>query len=394
MYAIIWYNIHADGIKKNARAKKKRPMHLFGPAKRRTACFCIFAIQLFSSISGLMERTIIFPAEWHPQSAVQLTWPHAGTDWAPALDEVIPCFAAIAKEIAEREKLLIVCPNPKDARRQLKRVDDSRVIFREMKTNDTWARDHGGISVRDGGQPVVYDFVFNGWGMKYAANYDNLITRQLFRAATFAPGVRLESKQPFVLEGGSLDSDGKGSLLTTAACLASANRNDHLAKEQIEAYLKDTFGARQILCLENGYLEGDDTDAHVDTLARFCSEDTIAYVQCADPEDEHFEPLGRMENELKAFRQVNGQAYRLLPLQMADTIRWNGQRLPATYANFLVINGAVLVPFYNSPKDRQAADMLQAAFPGRDVIGVDCRPLVKQRGSLHCVTMHYPQHFM
>ena len=226
-----------------------------------------------------MEDKIVLPAEWHPQSAVQLTWPHEGTDWAPILDEVLPCFASIAKEVVKWEKLLIVCPDEQEVRRQLGEVDYSRIIFREMATNDTWARDHGGITVFDQGEPVVYDFVFNGWGMKFAANLDNLITRRLSAQGTFAEGVPVINMQLFVLEGGSIESDGKGTLLTTVECLSSLNRNEYLQKEELEAYLKEVFGFERILWLENGYLAGDDTDSHIDTLARFCSEDTIAYVQ-------------------------------------------------------------------------------------------------------------------
>jgi agmatine/peptidylarginine deiminase len=341
-----------------------------------------------------MKQKIVFPAEWSLQSAVQITWPHGATDWAEMLDEALPCFAAIANEVAKREKLLIVCQNEKDVRPWLRQGNENRIIFRQMETNDVWARDHAGVSVWEDGRPAVYDFVFNAWGMKFAANYDNLITRKLFDAATFAPGVRLAAKQPFVLEGGSLESDGNGTLLTTAACLTSANRNEHLTKAQIEAYLKETFGARRILWLENGALEGDDTDAHIDTLARFCSEDTIAYVQCDDPADSHFGPLRRMEDGLKAFRQTNGLPYRLLPLPMADKVERRGERLPATYANFLIVNGAVLLPFYGSPKDRLAADLLQTAFPDREIVGINCLPLICQHGSLHCVCMHYPAHFI
>jgi agmatine/peptidylarginine deiminase len=342
-----------------------------------------------------MEQKIIFPAEWQPQSAVQLTWPHEQTDWASALGEVLPCFVAIANEVVKWEKLLIVCPDEKEVRRHLGQTDYSRIVFCEMETNDTWARDHGGISVWEDGRPVVYDFVFNGWGMKFAAGLDNLITRRLFRAGTFAPQVRLVSRQPFVLEGGSIDSNGKGVLLTTTACLTSVNRNEHLSADAIGAYLMDAFGARQILWLDSGYLLGDDTGAHVDTLARFCSEDTIAYVQCTDPSDEHFDELRRMEDCLKAFRQVgNGQPYCLLPLPMADRVMLGGERLPATYANFLVINGAVLLPCYRSPKDREAARRLRSAFPGREIRGIDCLPLLHQHGSLHCLTMQYPASFI
>ena len=341
-----------------------------------------------------MENTIILPAEWYPQSAVQLTWPHVDTDWAPILDEVVPCFVAIAKEVIKREKLLIVCSDAEAVRAQLGGVDESRILFREMETNDTWARDHGGISLFDQGQPVIYDFVFNGWGMKFAANKDNLITRNLAAQHTFAADIPVINMQPFVLEGGSIESDGAGTLLTTVECLASVNRNEYLQKEELEAYLKEVFGVQRILWLENGYLAGDDTDSHVDTLARFCRVDTIAYVQCTDETDEHFEELQAMEQELQAFRQMNGEPYRLVPLPMADPVEWEGERLPATYANFLIMNGAVLVPFYDSPKDEEARKALQQVFPEREVIGINCLPLIKQHGSLHCVTMQYPEGFI
>lgn len=341
-----------------------------------------------------MENTIILPAEWYPQSAVQLTWPHVDTDWAPILDEVVPCFVAIAKEVIKREKLLIVCSDAEAVRAQLGGVDESRILFREMETNDTWARDHGGISLFDQGQPVIYDFVFNGWGMKFAANKDNLITRNLAAQHTFAADIPVINMQPFVLEGGSIESDGAGTLLTTVECLASVNRNEYLQKEELEAYLKEVFGVQRILWLENGYLAGDDTDSHVDTLARFCRVDTIAYVQCTDETDEHFEELQAMEQELQAFRQMNGEPYRLVPLPMADPVEWEGERLPATYANFLIMNGAVLLPFYNSLKDEMARKALQQVFPEREVIGINCLPLIKQHGSLHCVTMQYPEGFI
>lgn len=341
-----------------------------------------------------MGRRVILPAEWYPQSAIQLTWPHEGTDWAPILDEVIPCFVAIAKEVIKREKLLIVCPDEAAVRKQLGEVDYGRIIFREMETNDTWARDHGGISVFDDEVPMLYDFVFNGWGMKFAADKDNLITRNLARMGTFSEEVVPVNMQPFVLEGGSIESDGKGTLMTTVECLASVNRNEYLRQEELERYLKDVFGLERILWISNGYLAGDDTDSHVDTLARFCAEDAIAYVVCEDEADEHYEELRAMEEEIRSFTQADGKPYRLFPLPMADKVEWEGERLPATYANFLIMNDAVLVPFYNSPKDAVAKAVLQEAFPGREIVGINCLPLIKQHGSLHCVTMQYPEGYI
>jgi agmatine/peptidylarginine deiminase len=338
-----------------------------------------------------MDNKIIFPAEWHPQSAVQLTWPHEETDWCALLDEVIPCYVAIVKEVVKREKVVIVCRDEQTVRSQLGDADYAQIVFCETASNDTWARDYGGISVIENGVPVVYDFVFNGWGMKFPANYDNLITRRLSGAGVFSDKVELVNMQPFVLEGGSIETDGKGTLLTTVECLASINRNEYLGQEQLEYHLKDIFGLKRILWLDCGYLAGDDTDSHIDTLARFCSEDTIAYVQCTDEADEHFAELQEMEKELKAFIQENGEPYKLLPLPMADKVEWEGERLPATYANFLIINGAVLVPFYDSPKDEEVRVALQSVFKDREVIGVNCLPLIKQHGSLHCIAMHYPE---
>jgi len=338
---------------------------------------------------------IRFPAEWEQQSGVQLTWPHADTDWRDILDEVIPCFVAIAKEIAKRERLLIVCPDADAVRSQIGAgINLENVRFCTMDTNDTWARDHAAISVFEDGLPTVYDFTFNGWGMKFAANLDNQITRELACRNVFGPGVCYRNMLHCVLEGGSLESDGKGTILTTEECLLSPNRNDHFSKEQLESFYKDAFGATRLLWLSHGYLAGDDTDSHVDTLARLCGEGTIAYVACDDAGDEHYGALKRMEAELQAFRTLGGQPYTLIPLPMADCVIDDGQRLPATYANFLIVNGAVLMPTYGSPKDEAAIAQLQKAFPGRELVGIDCLPLIKQHGSLHCVTMQFPEGFL
>lgn len=333
----------------------------------------------------------LLPAEWAPQSGVQLTWPHAGTDWAYMLDEVQACFLRIAREIAARQRLLIAAPDPDDVKRQIAgtvRMDNVRLV--QCPTNDTWARDHGAITLLCDGQPRLLDFKFNGWGLKFAADKDNLITRRLVEAGALHGAY--ENRLGFVLEGGSIESDGCGTLLTTSECLLSPNRNGQMTQTEIDAYLRRTFGVRQVLWLDHGYLAGDDTDSHIDTLARLCPQDTIAYVKCTDPQDEHYEALGRMEAQLRAFRTPGGEPYRLLALPMADAVVEDGERLPATYANFLVLNTAVLYPTYDQPhNDRRAAGVLAQAFPGREVVGLDCRALIRQHGSLHCVTMQYPE---
>ncbi|WKN41024.1 agmatine deiminase family protein [Tunicatimonas pelagia] len=332
-----------------------------------------------------------FPAEWYPQSGVQLTWPHVQTDWQSTLDQVIPCYQRIAYEISLRQKLLVACPNINVVKEHLIHCDPANVIYCEVPTNDTWARDHSGVTVLDNGQPVLLDFQFNGWGLKFPANLDNQITHQLYEQQVFSPTVKYEPRKNFVLEGGSLESDGEGALLTTEACLLSRNRNDHLTKEQIEEYLKETLGVQRILWLKNGYLVGDDTDSHVDTLARFCNSQTIAYVQCTDSDDEHYEALARMELELQQLRMQADEPYHLIPLPMAAAMYdEDDNRLPATYANFLIMNDVVLLPFYSLPQDEPAREVLQQAFPDRGIIGIPCEALVQQHGSLHCVTMQYP----
>ena len=332
----------------------------------------------------------VLPAEWAPQSGIQLTWPHAGTDWAHMLTEVQACFAAIEREIAQRELLLIVTPEPEEVKKQISAtVNMQNVRFMECETNDTWARDHGAITMLDSEGTSFLDFMFNGWGLKFASDKDNLITRQAVESG-FLNG-RYVNRLGFVLEGGSIESDGLGTLLTTSECLLSPNRNGQMSRDEIEDYLCSVFHLKQVLWLDHGYLAGDDTDSHVDTLARLCSPDTIAYVQCTDTQDEHYEALHQMEEQLKTFRTLNGNPYRLLALPMVDKIEEEGERLPATYANFLIMNDAVLYPTYRqSENDQRAKEVLQEAFPEYEIVGIDCRTLIKQHGSLHCVTMQYP----
>ena len=331
----------------------------------------------------------IFPAEWAPQQFVQLTWPHADTDWAYMLDEVQACFKNIAREIAKRQRLVIVAPDIDDVRRQIAySVNMDNVTLVEMPSNDTWARDHGGITIFEDGKPVVLDFQFNGWGLKFAADKDNLITERLHRAGHLFGELR--SCRNFVFEGGSIESDGEGTLLTTSECLLSPNRNATMTRSDIEAYLLDTLGAKQLLWLDHGYLAGDDTDSHIDTLARLCPDNTILYVKCEDESDEHYEALRNMEEQLKTFRTLDGKPYRLIALPMAHPAYEEDERIPATYANYLVINGAVLVPTYATELDAIALAQVQQAFPQHEIVGIDCQALIRQHGSLHCVTMQYP----
>ncbi|MCL2459120.1 MAG: agmatine deiminase family protein [Desulfobulbus sp.] len=332
------------------------------------------------------------PAEWEPQDGVLLAWPHADSDWRDNLREVVPVFTRIAAATSRFERLVIVAPEVDPVREQLRAagVDMVRTALYPLATNDTWARDFGPITVLTPHGPVLLDFGFNAWGLKFAADLDNQITANLAQLGAFG---RCAHHIPgLILEGGSIESDGKGTILTTAACLLSPNRNPHLDRQGIERALTSLLGASRLLWLENGYLAGDDTDAHIDTLARFCSETTIAYVRCDDPVDEHFAALAAMEAELKNFRTCKGEPYQLIPLPWPDACHHrDGHRLPATYANFLNINGAVLAPTYGVAQDAAALATLAKAFPDREIIGIDCRPLIAQHGSLHCVAMQIPR---
>ncbi|GLI38742.1 agmatine deiminase family protein [Geobacter hydrogenophilus] len=333
-----------------------------------------------------------FPAEWEKQDGVLLAWPHAESDWLPWLPMVELVFAQIVKEITRFETALVVAADRERTAAILSAAGAriERVRIEEIPTNDTWARDFGPLTVERDGAPVLLDFGFNGWGLKFAADRDNLITSRLHRAGAF--GATPLETVGLILEGGSIESDGRGTILTTTECLLSPNRNPHLSRKEIERALGEKLGADRILWIENGYLAGDDTDSHIDTLARLAPDDTIVYVRCDDATDEHYPALFLMEKELKALRTREGNPYRLIPLPWPRPCHdEEGERLPATYANYLVINGAVLVPTYDDSADEAALAAIGQAFPGREIIGIDCRPLILQHGSLHCVTMQIPK---
>ena len=342
------------------------------------------------------------PAEWEPQSGVQLTWPHARTDWAPMLDDILATYMTMAREIAKREQLLIVTPEAQP-----------NIIHHPLSivhSNDTWARDHGFITLVDSAtsdaranqlsnskssNSKLLDFCFNGWGEKFPADLDNAINRQLY-----ADG-RLNGEYvdhlDFVLEGGSIESDGRGTIFTTSSCLLAPHRNQPLTRQQIEERLKRYLCADRVLWIDYGHLTGDDTDGHIDTLVRVAPDDTLLYAGCDDPKDEQYQDLQLMEEQLHTFRTQDGRPYRLLrlpsPRPIYDTLDVDTaqERLPATYANFLVINGAVLCPTYGQPDlDAEALNIIGSAFPGRAVVGIDCQSVIRQHGSLHCCTMQFP----
>ena len=338
-----------------------------------------------------MNNTRRLPAEWEPQDGVLLAWPHADTDWSERLDLVERVYLELVQAIIRYERVVVVTPEPETVEARLTRagLTTDRVTIAACPTNDTWCRDFGPVTVFEEGEPLLLDFGFNGWGLKFPACHDNLVTarlaaRGLLRGKRSIPGL--------ILEGGSIESDGHGLLLTTSHCLLESNRNPHLTRADIEQRLLELLGGRKVLWLDHGYLAGDDTDSHIDTLARLAPGDTILYVRCDDPADEHYRELCAMEEQLRSFTTLSGRPFKLVPLPWPQPVYSDaGGRLPATYANFLVLNRAVLVPTYDDPADDTALQVVAAAFPGRDIIAVACRTLIEQHGSLHCVTMQLPE---
>ncbi len=341
------------------------------------------------------DNVVTLPAEWAPQSAIMLTWPHPGTDWPPHLDQVETVFVEITKQVAARENVIISANSEAHRQQILAQLTAAAVKLERVKlyiieSNDSWARDHGPITILQNRRPQLLDFTFNAWGNKFSAELDNQITRKLHAAGAFrdTPLTTVE----MVLEGGSIESDGCGTLLTTTNCLLTTTRNSGMSRSDIEQRLCQLFGLSRVLWLDDGYLAGDDTDSHIDTLARFCNEKTIAYVSCNDPNDEHYPALKRMQQQLQAMHTAEGNPYTLIPLPWPE-IKYNanGDKLPASYANFLIINGAVLVPTYDDPQDMIALECIQRGFPEREIIGIPSLPLIQQFGSLHCVTMQLPE---
>jgi agmatine/peptidylarginine deiminase len=340
----------------------------------------------------MSDSRLRFPSEWEPQSAILVAWPHAGTDWADRLAGVEETYIALVAAITRFQRAL-VCVADDDseayarARLASARVDMDRVEFLPVEYDDTWLRDSGPITLRDGDGFRLLDFRFTGWGGKFEASRDDRLVERLDEANTFLKS----SRQPvdFALEGGAIETDGAGTLLTTWQCLHE--RHPDTSRGDLTAKLAAWLAQDRVLWLDHGYLEGDDTDAHIDTLARFAPGDAIVFQACDDPTDSHHAELQAMAGEIAALRTRDGRPYRLFPLPWPQPIVDEGRRLAASYANFLVIDGAVLIPAYGDAADAAAADVLAQAFPGREIVQVPCRPLIWQNGSLHCLTMQLPQ---
>ena len=340
----------------------------------------------------------IMPAEWEPQSCVQLTWPHEETDWQPYLMEINHTFVEMVEAITRFEPVVIAARLVTDVPLRVREMESVSIF--ECPTNDTWARDHGAITLvdRDTESPsVMLGFCFNGWGKKFPADLDNAIARRLWETGAFGRKMTFEDQDDFVLEGGSIESDGKGTVFTTSQCLMAPNRNQPMGREEIEQELKRRLHAERVVWLDHGNMVGDDTDGHIDTIVRVAPDDTLLYVKCEDREDEQYDDFLALEQQLKSLLTSEGHPYRLIPLPMPAPIyeqegEERGQRLPATYANFLVINGAVICPVYGQPEnDRKALEGIAEAFLGREIIPIDSRTIIRQHGSIHCLTMQFPR---
>lgn len=329
-------------------------------------------------------------AEWEMDAgAILVAWPHAATDWAPMLDEVDRCYQDLVGAIVKEHAVVVITPEPGRVKNLLAGLTGERQpLVVELPTDDTWTRDYGPLTVEtpDGSRRLL-DFQFNGWGLKFGAANDNLATSRLAASGFFRDPV--ENCRDFVLEGGSVETDGHGTLLTTTRCLMSANRNGRMSRGEIGAKLSAAFGTPHQLWLDHGALEGDDTDSHIDTLARLAPDDTIIYTGTSGQDDRQAEGLRRMAAQLRTFRTIGGLPFNLIELPLPDVITdEEGHRLPATYANYLVTSRAVFLPVYGQERnDALARGMLKVAFPNHNVHTVDCRALIKQHGSLHCATM-------
>lgn len=338
-----------------------------------------------------MSQTFSLLPEWAEQAAVLLAWPHESTDWQPWLAAIQQDYVALAQAIAREVPPVILCQDDAHRdliRRQLGDGCEHAPILVIAPYNDTWCRDYGPITLGRDGHVALLDFRFNGWGDKYDADLDDSINEALAARGLLAPLARLD----FELEGGSIETDGQGTLLTTTHCLLDSNRNTHLSPEAIEAFVLEKLGLQRCLWLRRGALVGDDTDSHIDNLARFTSPDTIVYAICHNPEDPHAEHLQAMEAELKAFRQPNGEPYRLHGIHIPEPqYDENGKRLPGSYINFLIVNGSVIVPVFNCPQDEQALTTLQQCFPDKRLLPVPGGNLIKQYGGPHCATMQLPK---
>jgi agmatine deiminase len=334
------------------------------------------------------------PAEWEPHAATWLAWPHKEESWPGNFGPIPGVWVEMVRALAPHEHVNILVTDPPAATSvrellQMARVPERAVSLHLIPTNDAWARDHGPtfITRRAGGRGelAAIDWIYNAWGGKYPPwEADDVVPETiaaLLGVPLFKPGI--------VLEGGSIDVNGCGTLLTTEACLLNPNRNPQLSREQIEQCLTDYLGVRHVLWLGDG-IAGDDTDGHIDDLTRFVDPSTVVTVIESNPRDDNYDRLQANYERLRGMTDQDGRALRVLTLPMPEPLYYAGQRLPASYANFYIANGVVLVPVFNDPRDAAVLRTLQEVFPQRRIAGIQARELVWGLGAFHCVTQQQP----
>lgn len=338
------------------------------------------------------QSNFSFPAEWEPHTATWLSWPHKDESWPGKIGMIYHKYAEFVKVVAEGELVRINVVDEQMeafAKQQLAMVeaDLSKIEFFRFPTNDAWCRDHGPAFLvnRTTGQKAIVDWGYNAWGGKYPPfELDDVIPTKIanhFGLPLYNPGI--------VMEGGSVDFNGAGTLLTTTACLLNKNRNPHLTQQEIEEYLRNYYGVQQILWLGDGIV-GDDTDGHIDDITRFVNEDTVVTVVEENKADENYQILLENLETLKTMRLLNGKPLNIIELPMPDPVIYDDQRLPASYANFYIANSAVVVPTYRCANDAKALEILQQCFPDRRVVGIDSTDIIWGLGSFHCLSQQEP----
>lgn len=344
-------------------------------------------------------RNMRFLAEWEESEGVLLALPDEHTDWNHILEEALMQYRLLINAVCLNSdvKVLLVCKDRHMAEERLGEIAGyENLVLVETDYNDTWTRDYGPLCVENigkGGELRLLDFGFNAWGLKFASDKDNLVNLRLSEQGIFSKA-SYRNNRDFTLEGGSVETDGHGTVLTTTRCLCSPNRNGGKSKEEAARMLQARLGADHVLWLDYGALEGDDTDSHIDTLARMAPDDTIIFTGCRDMDDPHFEELLKMRAQLEMLRTADGNRFNLVELPLPDPVYdpEDGSRLPATYSNYLVLNDTIFMPTYACPeKDILVCHTVKIAFPNHTVVPVDCRTLLRQHGSLHCATMQIPK---
>ena len=338
------------------------------------------------------QKGFSFPAEWAKQEALWLSWPHKEESWPGKIETIYKPYCEFIKVVAAGQKVRINVANEEMqnfAITALKEVttDFSNIEFYFNPTNDAWCRDHGPAFIinRATNQKAVVDWGYNAWGGKYPPfDLDDVVPTRIakeFNLPLFTPDI--------VMEGGSVEFNGAGTIMTTTACLLNKNRNPHLTKEQIETYLKEFYGQEQVLWLGDGIV-GDDTDGHIDDITRFINENTVLTVVEEDPTDENYEILQENLATLRSFRLLNGEPLHIIELPMPAPVIYDETRLPASYANFYIANDVVVVPIFNDKNDQRALDIIQGCFPTRKVIGINSVDIIWGLGSFHCLSQQEP----